>query len=172
MGIGFISLLVVLCPCDALSLRADIRTHGFPSIHNNLHFIASAQTVSQLKKHSTFQSRNFFSRRPLTTSSPKRLHFINTRCTLSDNTAETSPGEIDLKWDLPSGPPLRVLSVPDSYQPSGFSASFQRDIKISAASGWGDGQHATTSLCMSFLVQNAGPKKVLRALNFATSANR
>ena len=69
------------------------------------------------------------------------------------------PDDVTLQLTLPTGPPLRILSVSeDSLSSIAFEPT--RDIKISAANGWGDGHHATTSLCLSFLADHAGPGKV------------
>jgi hypothetical protein len=85
-----------------------------------------------------------------------RFGQLSTAC--SADGADGTSNEPILEWSLPSGPPLRIISVSEAEHTS--SKTSPRDVKISAANGWGDGQHATTSLCLSFLVGNAGPNKV------------
>jgi hypothetical protein len=84
---------------------------------------------------------------------------LSTAC--RSDVADGSSNEPILEWSLPSGPPLRVISVSGAEHT--LSGNSPRDIQISAANGWGDGQHATTSLCLSFLAANAGPNKVSRS---------
>ncbi len=91
-----------------------------------------------------------------------RTRQLGTACNADG--ADDSSNEPILEWSLPSGPPLRIISVSEAEHTDNNNSP--RDLKISAANGWGDGQHATTRLCLSFLAENAGPNKVLRpALN-------
>jgi hypothetical protein len=154
-----ISWTLWVCAQEIYSFDSETHSQSSVRYRRDLQFISPLQPCKgrQNMMHSRFHTI------PCLASTPKRrrLHLKPICSSSSNRNGDMTTDDIDLQWNLLSGPPLRIVSVTDDYQPSSSATESSRDIKISAASGWGDGQHATTSLCLSFLAENAGSNKVL-----------